>query len=70
MPTADVRSRCDMILWSNEGLSSPQIAKRVRFSHDTMDALLEAVEQFYQELEDDREQVLRLLGKWAELISS
>lgn len=33
---ADVRSRCDMILWSNEGLSPPQIAKRVRFSHDTV----------------------------------
>ena len=33
---ANVRSRCDMILWSNEGLSSPQIAKRVRFSHDTV----------------------------------
>lgn len=29
---ADVRSRCDMILWSNEGLSPPQIPKRVRFS--------------------------------------
>ncbi|UCC52926.1 MAG: helix-turn-helix domain-containing protein [Anaerolineaceae bacterium] len=33
---ADVRSRCDMILWSNEGLSPPQIPKRVRFSHDTV----------------------------------
>lgn len=33
---ADVRSRCDMILWSNEGLSPPQIAERVRFSHDTV----------------------------------
>lgn len=33
---ANVRSRCDMILWSNEGLSPPQIAKRVRFSHDTV----------------------------------
>lgn len=33
---ADVRSRCDMILWSNEGLSPPQIAQRVRFSHDTV----------------------------------
>lgn len=33
---ANVRSRCDMILWSNEGLSSPQIAKLVRFSHDTV----------------------------------
>ena len=33
---ADVRSRCDMILWSNKGLSPPQIAERVRFSHDTV----------------------------------
>ena len=33
---ANVRSRCDMILWSNEGLSPPQIAERVRFSHDTV----------------------------------
>jgi hypothetical protein len=32
---ADVRSRCDMILWSNEGLSPPQIAKRLRFSRYT-----------------------------------
>lgn len=29
---ADVRSRCDMILWSNAGLSPPRIAERVRFS--------------------------------------
>jgi transposase len=33
---ADVRSRCDMILWSNEGLSPPQIAQRVRFSRYTV----------------------------------
>lgn len=33
---ADVRSRCDMILWSNEGLSPPQIAKLVRFSRYTV----------------------------------
>lgn len=33
---ADVRSRCDMILWSNEGLSPPQIAERVRFSRETV----------------------------------
>lgn len=33
---ADVRSRCDMILWSNEGLSPPKIAARVRFSRDTV----------------------------------
>lgn len=29
---AGVRSRCDMILLSNEGLSPPKIAQRVRFS--------------------------------------
>ena len=29
---ADVRSRYDIILWSNEGLSPPQIARLVRFS--------------------------------------
>jgi putative transposase len=34
--TADVRSRCDMILLSNDGLSPPQIAKRVRFSRSTV----------------------------------
>ncbi len=33
---ANVRSRCDMILLSNESLSPSQIAKRVRFSHDTV----------------------------------
>jgi len=33
---ADVRSRCDMVLLSNEGLSPPQIAKRVRFSRYTV----------------------------------
>ncbi len=33
---ANVRSRCDMILLSNEGLSPPRIAKRVRFGHDTV----------------------------------
>lgn len=33
---ANVRSRCDMILLSNESLSPPQIANRVRFSHDTV----------------------------------
>jgi transposase len=33
---ADVRSRCDMILLSNDSLSSPQIAKRVRFSRSTV----------------------------------
>jgi transposase len=33
---ADVRSRCDMILLSNEELSPPQIAPRVRFSRSTV----------------------------------
>ena len=33
---ADVRSRCDMILWSNQGRSPPQIAARVRFSRHTV----------------------------------
>jgi len=33
---ADVRTRCDMILLSNEGLSPPQIAKRVRFTRYTV----------------------------------
>ena len=33
---ADVRSRCDMILLSDEGLSPPQIAERVRFSRATV----------------------------------
>ena len=33
---ANVRSRCDMILWSNEGLSPPQIAERVRFNRETV----------------------------------
>ena len=31
---ADLRSPCDMILLSSDGLSPPQIAVRVRFSHD------------------------------------
>ena len=33
---ANVRSRCDMILCSNAGLSPPKIAERVRFSRDTV----------------------------------
>lgn len=33
---ADVRTRCDMILLSNEGLSPPKIAHRVRFSRSTV----------------------------------
>lgn len=41
---ADVRSRCDMILWSNEGLSPPQIAKRVRFSRYTVARYIQCYE--------------------------
>jgi transposase len=33
---ADVRSRCDMALWSNDGLSPLRIAQRVRFSRRTV----------------------------------
>jgi transposase len=33
---ADLRSRCDMVLWSNDGLSPPQIAGLVRLSRDTV----------------------------------
>lgn len=33
---ADVRTRCDMILLSNQGLSPPKIAHRVRFSRETV----------------------------------
>ena len=41
---ADVRSRCDMILWSNEGLSPPQIAQRVRFSRRTVTRYIQRYE--------------------------
>ena len=46
--------------------------RRVTHNHyfDHLHALLEAVGQFHQELEDDPEQVLRLLKKWTRLISS
>jgi transposase len=33
---ADVRSRCDMILLSDQGLSPPKIAERVHFSSRTV----------------------------------
>lgn len=33
---ADVRNRCDMILWPNDGLSPPQMAQCVRFSRYTV----------------------------------
>jgi putative transposase len=42
---ADVRSRCDMILLSNEGLSPPLIAKRVRFSRDTVVGYIQRYER-------------------------
>ena len=41
---ADVRSRCDMILWSNEGLSPPRIAQRVRFSRRTVSRYIKRYE--------------------------
>jgi transposase len=46
--------------------------RRVTHNHyfEHMDALLEALEQFHHELESDPEQVLRLLKKWAKLIST
>jgi transposase len=46
--------------------------RRVTHNHyfERMDALLEAVEQFHQELDNDREQTLHLLAKWATLIST
>jgi transposase len=46
--------------------------RRVTHNHyfEHMDALLEAVEQFHHQLESEPEQVLRLLKKWAKLIST
>ena len=46
--------------------------RRVTHNHyfENVDALLEAVEQFHQELQDDTDRVLRLIAKWAKLISS
>jgi transposase len=42
---ADVRTRCDMILLSNKGLSPPKIAERARFSHDTVIRFIKRYEQ-------------------------
>ena len=42
---ADVRSRCDMILLSNEGLSAPKIAQRVRCSGRTVLRYIRRYEQ-------------------------
>ena len=46
--------------------------RRVTHNHyfEQMDALLEAVEDFHQDLEGDPQRVLHLIGKWARLISS
>jgi transposase len=41
---ADVRSRCEMILLSDEGLSPPQVAERVRFSRRTVTRTIERYE--------------------------
>jgi len=42
--SAPVRSRCEMILLSNEGLSPPQIAKRVRMSGRTVRRIIDRYE--------------------------
>lgn len=41
---ADVRSRCQMILLSNEGLSPPRIAERVRFHRRTVTRYIQRYE--------------------------
>lgn len=41
---ADVRSRCQMILLSNEGLSPPQIAEQVRFHRRTVTRYIQRYE--------------------------
>ena len=41
---ADVRSRCQMILLSNEGRSPPQIAEQVRFSRRTVTRFIQRYE--------------------------
>jgi transposase len=41
---ADVRSRCDVILRYNEGLSPPQIAQLVRFSRRTVTRCIQRYE--------------------------
>lgn len=41
---ANVRSRCQMILLSNEGLSPPQIAKQVRFHRRTVTRYIQRYE--------------------------
>ena len=46
--------------------------RRVTHNHyfEELDALLEAVEEFHQELEGSPEQVLRLISKWTRFIST
>ena len=41
---ADMRSRCEMVLYSGEGLSPPEIARRVRFSDETVRRVLRRYE--------------------------
>jgi transposase len=41
---ANLRSRCQMILLSNEGFSPPQIAKQVRFSRRTVTRFIQRYE--------------------------
>lgn len=41
---ANVRSRCQMILLSNDGLSPPQIAQQVRFSRRTVTRIIQRYE--------------------------
>lgn len=46
--------------------------RRVTHNHyfEEPDALLEAVEEFHHELENDQERVLRLISKWTSFIST
>lgn len=48
------------------------LRRRVTHNHyfEELDALLEAVEQFHQQLEECPQQVLRLISKWARFIST
>ena len=48
------------------------LRRRVTHNHyfEQIDALTEAVGQFHQELQDNPEQVLRLLSKWARIITT
>ena len=41
---ADIHSRCEVILWSNVGLSPPKIAQRVRFCGETVVRLIRRYE--------------------------